>query len=189
MRKRMVQYICIIWCLFILRLYFSLAAWKFISMSPPWLPSIMRLVLPTFWLFPYSDKTSSLYKLHHLQNSNPFQISVCLSLFLSISLALSLSLYLSRSPSLPLSLSSLYAHISIPITIFLSFSLSRWRSLSLSSVYMSFSLPVGSYHAISGGHIHEAFLDLTGAPSQVIDFSDPSFNSEETWLGFMWKKV
>ena len=39
----------------------------------------------------------------------------------------------------------------------------------------------GSYHAISGGHIHEALLDLTGAPCHVIDFSDPAFSSEETW--------
>lgn len=39
----------------------------------------------------------------------------------------------------------------------------------------------GSYEAISGGYIHEALLDLTGAPCEVIDFGSCNFRSEETW--------
>uniref|UniRef100_A0A061R6S0 Calpain catalytic domain-containing protein n=1 Tax=Tetraselmis sp. GSL018 TaxID=582737 RepID=A0A061R6S0_9CHLO len=39
----------------------------------------------------------------------------------------------------------------------------------------------GSYHAISGGHIHEAMLDLTGAPTESVALDDPEFDSEEAW--------
>ena len=33
----------------------------------------------------------------------------------------------------------------------------------------------------SGGEIAEALLDLTGCPTQTIDFSDPGFDSELLW--------
>jgi len=39
----------------------------------------------------------------------------------------------------------------------------------------------GSYHAISGGHIAEAFLDLTGAPTLVYNFDHPSFSPKPFW--------
>jgi hypothetical protein len=39
----------------------------------------------------------------------------------------------------------------------------------------------GSYKAISGGEIAEALLDLTGAPTQTIDFAARSFDSEALW--------
>ena len=39
----------------------------------------------------------------------------------------------------------------------------------------------GSYHAISGGHVREAMLDLTGAPTETIWMDHPEFDSEVTW--------
>lgn len=40
----------------------------------------------------------------------------------------------------------------------------------------------GSYQAISGGHVAEAFLDLTGAPTQVFRWLDsPSFDFRNFW--------
>ena len=43
----------------------------------------------------------------------------------------------------------------------------------------------GSYQSISGGHIKEAMLDLTGAPCETIDFMVTSFDSELTWARLM----
>lgn len=40
----------------------------------------------------------------------------------------------------------------------------------------------GGYAAISGGEISEAFLDLTGAPCETVDFNDEVFSSELLWL-------
>ena len=45
----------------------------------------------------------------------------------------------------------------------------------------SHSLNPWPHQAISGGQIAEALLDLTGAPTMTIDFSDDSFNSELLW--------
>lgn len=39
----------------------------------------------------------------------------------------------------------------------------------------------GSYHAISGGEIAEALLDLTGAPTFSLNFDDPKFNLDVFW--------
>ena len=39
----------------------------------------------------------------------------------------------------------------------------------------------GSYRGISGGFIHEALLDLTGCPTESIEFNSPEFDSEATW--------
>lgn len=39
----------------------------------------------------------------------------------------------------------------------------------------------GSYFAISGGYISEAFLDLTGLPTETINFNHSEFDSERTW--------
>ena len=40
---------------------------------------------------------------------------------------------------------------------------------------------LGSYEAISGGYVHEALLDLTGCPCEVIEFSSSTFDSEDCW--------
>ncbi|KAG5176993.1 hypothetical protein JKP88DRAFT_334256 [Tribonema minus] len=40
----------------------------------------------------------------------------------------------------------------------------------------------GSYHAISGGHVREAFTALTGAPTETLLLDGPNFNSEDAWL-------
>lgn len=40
----------------------------------------------------------------------------------------------------------------------------------------------GSYAAISGGEIAEAFLDLSGAPCEAVDFNHRQFSSELLWL-------
>lgn len=39
----------------------------------------------------------------------------------------------------------------------------------------------GSYAAIHGGHIAEALLDLTGAPTETVLLDADGFDSEETW--------
>ena len=39
----------------------------------------------------------------------------------------------------------------------------------------------GSYKAISGGHIAEALLDLTGAPTFTINFDEDHFNLDKLW--------
>eukprot|EP00466_Bigelowiella_natans_P012587 jgi/Bigna1/68500/fgenesh1_pg.6_\ len=39
----------------------------------------------------------------------------------------------------------------------------------------------GSYQAISGGWVHEALQDLTGCPTESIEFGSDRFDSEATW--------
>ena len=43
----------------------------------------------------------------------------------------------------------------------------------------------GSYSAISGGHVEEAFLDLTGAPTAVYNFDHHDFNARHFWSELM----
>ena len=43
----------------------------------------------------------------------------------------------------------------------------------------------GSYKAISGGHVAEAFLDLTGAPTIVYNFDHHDFNPLKFWSELM----
>jgi len=43
----------------------------------------------------------------------------------------------------------------------------------------------GSYRAISGGHVEEAFLDLTGAPTAVFNFDHHDFNPRQFWRELM----
>lgn len=43
----------------------------------------------------------------------------------------------------------------------------------------------GSYKAISGGHVAEAFLDLTGAPTIVYNFDHHDFNPRKFWSELM----
>ena len=47
----------------------------------------------------------------------------------------------------------------------------------------------GSYRAISGGHVEEAFLDLTGAPTAVWNFDHHDFNPRQFWGDLMRFKV
>lgn len=47
------------------------------------------------------------------------------------------------------------------------------------------SLLSGSYRAISGGHVEEAFLDLTGSPTAVYTFDDHDFNPRQFWADLM----
>lgn len=43
----------------------------------------------------------------------------------------------------------------------------------------------GSYKSISGGHVAEAFLDLTGAPTIVYNFDHHDFNPRKFWSELM----
>ena len=52
-----------------------------------------------------------------------------------------------------------------------------WGSL----VEKAYAKAHGSYQAISGGWIAEALLDLTGAPTEMIDLGDERFDSELMW--------
>lgn len=52
---------------------------------------------------------------------------------------------------------------------------------SSSCLFQAYAKAHGSYHAISGGHISEAMLDLTGAPTETIWMDHPDFDSEVTW--------
>ena len=48
----------------------------------------------------------------------------------------------------------------------------------------------GSYQAISGGQISEALLDLTGAPTLSVDFTERAFDSERLWARMRaWKRA
>lgn len=46
----------------------------------------------------------------------------------------------------------------------------------------------GSYQAISGGEVHEALINLTGAPSLSVTFDSSHFNSERLWRSLVrWR--
>ena len=52
-----------------------------------------------------------------------------------------------------------------------------WASL----IEKAYAKAHGSFNAISGGMVAEALLDLTGYPTEVIEFSAGSFDSELLW--------
>ena len=52
-----------------------------------------------------------------------------------------------------------------------------WASL----VEKAYSKAHGSYQSISGGWVAEALLDLTGAPTEMVDMADDAFESEAMW--------
>ena len=64
----------------------------------------------------------------------------------------------------------------------LKFSHSKNSQLWVPFLEKAYSKAHGSYHAISGGWISEAMLDLTGAPTEKISFSNPQFDSENMWI-------
>ena len=64
----------------------------------------------------------------------------------------------------------------------LKFSHSKNSQLWVPLLEKAYAKAHGSYHAISGGFISEALLDLTGAPTERISFSNSQFDSENTWI-------
>jgi len=64
----------------------------------------------------------------------------------------------------------------------LAYSKSRQNQLWVPYLEKAYAKIHGSYHAISGGHIAEAFLDLTGAPTLVYNFDNAAtFNPKRFW--------
>ena len=62
------------------------------------------------------------------------------------------------------------------------YSKAKHSQLWVSFLEKAYAKGYGSYHAISGGFIHEAMFDLTSYPSKIINFNEPNFNSEELWI-------
>lgn len=56
---------------------------------------------------------------------------------------------------------------------------------SISRQSLAYAKMHGSYKAISGGHVAEAFLDLTGAPTIVYNFDHHDFNPRKFWSELM----
>jgi len=63
----------------------------------------------------------------------------------------------------------------------LAYSVAKNQQLWVPFLEKAYAKSHGSYQAISGGHIAEAFLDLTGAPTQVYNFDSKSFEPRRFW--------
>jgi len=63
----------------------------------------------------------------------------------------------------------------------LAYSKARHNQLWVPFVEKAYAKIHGSYRAISGGHVEEAFLDLTGAPTSVYNFDHHDFNPRHFW--------
>ena len=63
----------------------------------------------------------------------------------------------------------------------LAYSVAKNQQLWVPFLEKAYAKSHGSYQAISGGHIAEAFLDLTGAPTQVYEFDSKSFEPRRFW--------
>ena len=64
----------------------------------------------------------------------------------------------------------------------LAYSKAKKQQLWVPFLEKAYAKAHGSYQAISGGHIAEAFLDLTGAPTKVYHLhNDPDFNPRQFW--------
>jgi len=67
------------------------------------------------------------------------------------------------------------------LTSDLAYSKARHNQLWVPFVEKAYAKIHGSYRAISGGHVEEAFLDLTGAPTAVYNFDHQDFNPRHFW--------
>ena len=62
------------------------------------------------------------------------------------------------------------------------YSRSRYSQLWVPFLEKAYAKAHGSYHAICGGEVAEALVDLTGAPCECIHFNGPNFDSEMVWV-------
>mgnify|MGYP002803532134 FL=1 len=67
----------------------------------------------------------------------------------------------------------------------LAFSRADGQQLWVPLLEKAYAKAHGSYQAISGGEIAEALLDLTGCPTESIDFDEPGFDPQELWQRLM----
>ncbi|KAL7543669.1 hypothetical protein ACHAXR_013497 [Thalassiosira sp. AJA248-18] len=67
------------------------------------------------------------------------------------------------------------------LTSDLAYSKARHNQLWVPFVEKAYAKIHGSYRAISGGHVEEAFLDLSGAPTAVYNFDHYDFNPRQFW--------
>jgi len=76
--------------------------------------------------------------------------------------------------------------ISRPVTSEdLAYSKAKSNQLWVPLLEKAYAKSHGSYQAISGGHIAEAFLDLTGAPTLVYEFFTDGFRPRQFWADLM----
>ena len=67
----------------------------------------------------------------------------------------------------------------------LAYSKAKHNQLWVPFIEKAYAKMHGSYRAISGGHVAEAFLDLTGAPTAVYNFDHHNFNPRSFWSDLM----
>lgn len=67
----------------------------------------------------------------------------------------------------------------------LAYSKAKYNQLWVPFIEKAYAKMHGSYRAISGGHVAEAFLDLTGAPTAVYNFDHHDFNPKAFWKDLM----
>eukprot|EP00980_Cylindrotheca_fusiformis_P029856 scaffold23961_cov230-Cylindrotheca_fusiformis.AAC.1 len=67
----------------------------------------------------------------------------------------------------------------------LAYSKARGNQLWVPVLEKAYAKSHGCYHAISGGHIAEAFLDLTGAPTLSYVFDEKDFDPRSFWCNLM----
>ncbi|KAL3790343.1 hypothetical protein HJC23_002729 [Cyclotella cryptica] len=67
----------------------------------------------------------------------------------------------------------------------LAYSKAKYNQLWVPFIEKAYAKMHGSYRAISGGHVAEAFLDLTGAPTAVYNFDHHDFNPKAFWKELM----
>lgn len=66
-------------------------------------------------------------------------------------------------------------------TLDLAYSKAKLNQLWVPFLEKAYAKMHGSYKAISGGHVAEAFLDLTGAPTAVYNFDHHDFQAKKFW--------
>jgi calpain-15 len=63
----------------------------------------------------------------------------------------------------------------------LAFSRTNNQQLWVCLLEKAYAKAHGSYHAISGGEISEALVDLCGMPTRTLHFDAPNFNLQDLW--------